>query len=57
VVDSLTDTVLVGDRPVDTERRGTGRGSSHHRHGMFPRGGPQRQGNRLAGLLRTQGEH
>jgi len=33
------------------------RGSNHHLHDMFPRGGPQKQGNRLAGLLRTKGEH
>ena len=32
-------------------------GSNHHLHDMFPRGGPQKQGNRLAGLLRTKGEH
>jgi len=24
---------------------------------LFPIGGPQKQGNRLAGLLRTKGEH
>jgi tRNA 2-thiouridine synthesizing protein E len=33
------------------------RGSNHALHLMFPRGGPQKQGNRLAGLLRTKGEH
>ena len=32
-------------------------GSNHHLHEVFPRGGPQKQGNRLAGLLRTKGEH
>ena len=32
-------------------------GSNHNLHAMFPRGGPQKQGNRLAGLLRTKGEH
>ena len=36
---------------------GPARGSNHHLHEMFPRGGPQKQGNRLAGLLRTKGEH
>ena len=36
---------------------GPARGSTHHLHEMFPRGGPQKQGNRLAGLLRTKGEH
>lgn len=32
-------------------------GDSRHLHQLFPRGGPQKQGNRLAGLLRTKGEH
>ena len=32
-------------------------GMNHRLHEMFPRGGPQKQGNRLAGLLRTKGEH
>jgi len=36
---------------------GPDRGSNHHLHTIFPRGGPQKQGNRLAGLLRTKGEH
>jgi tRNA 2-thiouridine synthesizing protein E len=36
---------------------GPSRGSNHALHEMFPRGGPQKQGNRLAGLLRTKGEH
>lgn len=36
---------------------GPERGSNHHLHDMFPIGGPQKQGNRLAGLLRTKGEH
>ena len=40
-----------------TECWGPARGSNHHLHEMFPRGGPQKQGNRLAGLLRTKGEH
>lgn len=40
-----------------TGRWGPERGSNHHLHEMFPRGGPQKQGNRLAGLLRTKGEH
>jgi tRNA 2-thiouridine synthesizing protein E len=40
-----------------SERWGPERGSNHHLHEMFPRGGPQKQGNRLAGLLRTKGEH
>ena len=36
---------------------GPERGNNHHLHVIFPRGGPQKQGNRLAGLLRTKGEH
>ena len=40
-----------------TSAWGPERGSNHHLHEMFPRGGPQKQGNRLAGLLRTKGEH
>jgi tRNA 2-thiouridine synthesizing protein E len=33
------------------------RGSNRYLHQLFPAGGPQKQGNRLAGLLRTKGEH
>lgn len=33
------------------------RGSNHYLHDLFPNGGPQKQGNRVAGLLRTKGEH
>ncbi len=33
------------------------RGNNHHLHTMFPIGGPQKQGNRLAGLWKTKGEH
>jgi len=40
-----------------TDLWGAERGSNHHLHDLFPRGGPQKQGNRLAGLLRTKGEH
>jgi tRNA 2-thiouridine synthesizing protein E len=36
---------------------GPERGNNHYLHLIFPRGGPQKQGNRLAGLLRTKGEH
>ena len=36
---------------------GPQRGNNHHLHDLFPVGGPQKQGNRLAGLLRTKGEH
>ena len=35
---------------------GEERGTSTYLHKIFPRGGPQKQGNRLAGLLRTKGE-
>ena len=40
-----------------TKAWGAERGSNHALHEMFPIGGPQKQGNRLAGLLRTKGEH
>jgi len=36
---------------------GPERGNNHVLHEIFPRGGPQKHGNRLAGLLRTKGEH
>jgi tRNA 2-thiouridine synthesizing protein E len=36
---------------------GPEQGSSAALHRLFPNGGPQKQGNRLAGLLRTKGEH
>lgn len=36
---------------------GCDRGCNHYLHKLFPRGGPQKQGNRLAGLLKTKGEH
>ncbi len=36
---------------------GEEQGNNRYLHDMFPRGGPQKQGNRLAGLLRTKGEH
>jgi tRNA 2-thiouridine synthesizing protein E len=40
-----------------TQQWGFARGSNHALHDLFPVGGPQKQGNRLAGLLRTKGEH
>lgn len=40
-----------------TKLWGPEKGSNHHLHDLFPNGGPQKQGNRLAGLLRTKGEH
>ncbi len=36
---------------------GPERGNNHQLHELFPNGGPQKQGNRLAGLLKTKGEH
>jgi tRNA 2-thiouridine synthesizing protein E len=36
---------------------GADKGGNRYLHKLFPRGGPQKQGNRLAGLLRTKGEH
>lgn len=36
---------------------GPERGNNHYLHDLFPRGGPQKQGNRLAGVRRTKGEH
>jgi tRNA 2-thiouridine synthesizing protein E len=36
---------------------GPERGNNHYLHDIFPNGGPQKQGNRLAGLLRVKGEH
>jgi tRNA 2-thiouridine synthesizing protein E len=36
---------------------GAEKGTNQYLHKIFPRGGPQKQGNRLAGLLRTKGEH
>ena len=36
---------------------GAERGNNHYLHDLFPRGGPQKQGNRLAGIRRTKGEH
>ena len=35
---------------------GKDKGNSQYLHRLFPRGGPQKQGNRLAGLLRPKGE-
>ncbi len=36
---------------------GKERGNNHYLHDIFPKGGPQKQGNRLAGIRRTKGEH
>lgn len=43
--------------PHFTALWGAEKGSNHYLHELFPVGGPQKQGNRLAGLLRTKGEH
>lgn len=32
-------------------------GNNHYLHELFPKGGPQKQGNRLAGIRKTKGEH
>ncbi len=39
------------------EAWGPERGNNHYLHDLFPNGGPQKQGNRLAGIRRTKGEH
>jgi len=39
------------------QKWGPEKGNNNYLHKIFPRGGPQKQGNRLAGLLRTKGEH
>lgn len=36
---------------------GNDRGNNRYLHDIFPKGGPQKQGNRLAGMRRTKGEH
>lgn len=36
---------------------GPERGNNRYLHDIFPMGGPQKQGNRLAGIHRTRGEH
>lgn len=36
---------------------GPERGNNRYLHDIFPMGGPQKQGNRLAGIRRTRGEH
>ncbi|WP_287601637.1 TusE/DsrC/DsvC family sulfur relay protein [Thiothrix sp.] len=39
------------------QRWGDEKGNNHYLHQLFPNGGPQKQGNRLAGIRRTKGEH
>jgi tRNA 2-thiouridine synthesizing protein E len=36
---------------------GKERGNNRYLHDIFPKGGPQKQGNRLAGIRKTKGEH
>lgn len=39
------------------EAWGLAKGNSRYLHDIFPLGGPQKQGNRLAGVRKTKGEH
>jgi TusE/DsrC/DsvC family sulfur relay protein len=39
------------------EAWGPEKGTSRYLHDIFPMGGPQKQGNRLAGVRKTKGEH
>jgi len=39
------------------ESWGPDKGNNRYLHDIFPIGGPQKQGNRLAGIRRTKGEH
>lgn len=39
------------------EAWGPEKGNSRYLHDIFPMGGPQKQGNRLAGIRKTKGEH
>ena len=36
---------------------GADKGNSRYLHDIFPIGGPQKQGNRIAGIRKTKGEH
>ncbi len=36
---------------------GKEKGSSRYLHQIFPKGGPQKQGNRFAGVRKPKGEH
>ena len=36
---------------------GKEKGNSRYLHQIFPKGGPQKQGNRLAGVRKLKGEH
>jgi TusE/DsrC/DsvC family sulfur relay protein len=39
------------------EAWGPEKGNSRYLHDLFPMGGPQKQGNRVAGMRKTKGEH
>lgn len=39
------------------EKWGPEKGNNRYLHDIFPIGGPQKQGNRLAGIRKTKGEH
>ncbi len=39
------------------EAWGSEHGNNHYLHDLFPMGGPQKQGNRIAGIRKTKGEH
>lgn len=39
------------------EAWGPEKGNSRYLHDIFPMGGPQKQGNRVAGMRKTKGEH
>jgi len=39
------------------EAWGPEHGNNHYLHDLFPMGGPQKQGNRVAGIRKTKGEH
>jgi TusE/DsrC/DsvC family sulfur relay protein len=39
------------------EKWGPDKGNNRYLHDIFPMGGPQKQGNRLAGIRKTKGEH
>ena len=36
---------------------GKDKGNTRYLHAIFPKGGPQKQGNRLAGVRKPKGEH
>ena len=36
---------------------GPAKGNSRYLHDIYPMGGPQKQGNRVAGMRKTKGEH